>query len=140
MAGAKAIGGGIQMSVHMPFGKHRGLPLEDIPGDYLSWVLRCAEAADDWLKARIREELDRRSGRSHAQDGSESTNGHAEARGPPCDLKAVLSGLAKRWFAQLARQYHPDRALDDGKAMSVVNNAREVLDELIADELKKFTS
>jgi hypothetical protein len=120
----------------MPFGKHRGQPLENIPSDYLSWVLRKAEAADEWLKARIREEMDRRSGRGGAQAHAGAANGSAEARGPPGDLEAVLKAVAKRWFAQCARKYHPDRSLDNGAAMSVINNANELLVQIIDEELR----
>lgn len=44
----------------MPFGKHRGEALADIPSDYLRWVVRKANTADRTLKRRIHEELDRR--------------------------------------------------------------------------------
>jgi hypothetical protein len=36
-------------------------------------------------------------------------------------------------FADLARRYHPDKAQDDGKAMSVVNDANERLLALLAN-------
>jgi predicted SprT family Zn-dependent metalloprotease len=40
--------------------------------------------------------------------------------------------VVKPWFADLARRYHPDKAQDDGKAMSVVNDANERLLALLA--------
>jgi hypothetical protein len=99
-------------------------------------VLREAEAADDWLKARIRDELDRRSGRQSAQDRSGATNGHAEAPGPTQRVETVLRAVVKLWFALAARQFHPDRTADDVKAMAVVNAVRELLDRVISEELK----
>jgi hypothetical protein len=121
----------------MPFGRYRNELLEDVPSDYLTWVLREAKAADAWLKAKIRDELDRRNGRQDDDDPFGPTNGRAEARGPPDGVGAVLRAVVKRWFALGARQYHPDRAADDGKAMAVVNNLRELLDQVIDEELKK---
>ncbi|MGO9178583.1 MAG: putative quorum-sensing-regulated virulence factor [Candidatus Limnocylindrales bacterium] len=44
----------------MPWGKHRGELFEDVPSDYLRWVLREADAADVDLRHEIRNELDRR--------------------------------------------------------------------------------
>jgi hypothetical protein len=46
---------------------------------------------------------------------------------PPADWRAVY----RQWFAGLARDYHPDRTLDDGKAMKVVNDAAERLRKLL---------
>jgi hypothetical protein len=102
----------------MPFGKYRNRPLRDIPADYLQWVLHEAEAAKEWLKDAIREELERRSGR-HAQAQPQGTNGMA------------LREVVKRWFAGLARDYHPDRIGGDGREMKVLNNAHERLRKLV---------
>src|SRR4051794_18160809 len=30
----------------LPFGRHRGVPLPDVPDDYLAWVCRTFDAAD----------------------------------------------------------------------------------------------
>jgi hypothetical protein len=45
---------------------------------------------------------------------------------------AAWRSVVKQWFADLARRYHPDKAQDDGKAMSVVNDADERLVALLA--------
>jgi hypothetical protein len=39
----------------MPFGKHRGEYVEDVPHDYLRWALQSVE----WLPAYLREEMER---------------------------------------------------------------------------------
>lgn len=42
----------------MPWGKHKGTPLKDVPKDYLLWVLREADKAAPELKAEIQRVLD----------------------------------------------------------------------------------
>ncbi len=49
----------------MPFGKHRGKKLADVPSDYLRWVVAKAEMADGTIKALANEELKRRGGVPH---------------------------------------------------------------------------
>lgn len=39
----------------MPFGKHKGTALEDLPSDYLQW---CLENLDDQRNASLLEEMD----------------------------------------------------------------------------------
>jgi exodeoxyribonuclease X len=36
--------------MNMPFGKHKGEPLEDIPTDYLNWALAEATLSDDLVE------------------------------------------------------------------------------------------
>jgi len=45
--------------VRMPFGKHKGELLEEIPSDYLRWVVDNVEGKD-WLVDAAQEELDYR--------------------------------------------------------------------------------
>src|SRR5262249_45933980 len=125
----------VMSSVEMPWGKHRGMLLEDIDTGYLRWVLHEAEAAKPWLKEAVRAELERRAGHHHS--GSANGHAHADAPGPPDDLAAVLHTVVKRWFAQAAKKYHPDRCGGDGKAMSVANNLREMLEAIVNEELKR---
>jgi exodeoxyribonuclease X len=46
----------------MPFGKHRGKRLSQLPGSYLSWLLREADL-EPWLKQALEQE-ERRRGKS----------------------------------------------------------------------------
>ena len=41
----------------MPFGPYEGVPLEEIPTDYLVWVVDCCDSADQRVKRAIRREL-----------------------------------------------------------------------------------
>jgi hypothetical protein len=46
----------------MPFGKHRGAPLSELPGGYLNWL---ADKLDEWrdpFRSALAAELERRKG------------------------------------------------------------------------------
>ena len=45
--------------VAMPFGKHRGTPISDLPDDYLDWLLENVEVKDSLSKA-LESEYERR--------------------------------------------------------------------------------
>ncbi len=51
----------------MPFGKHRGELLGNVPTDYLEWVREIATT--DWLRRAIRGELNRREFRQMIESG-----------------------------------------------------------------------
>jgi hypothetical protein len=40
----------------MPFGKHRGVPIDELPNDYLMWALR-AKILEPWLDTLAEEEF-----------------------------------------------------------------------------------
>jgi len=47
--------------MRMPFGKHKGEPVEDLPTDYIEWLLREANLRDD-LAEELQNQLDMRGG------------------------------------------------------------------------------
>jgi hypothetical protein len=62
--------------------------------------------------------------------GTEGGAGRQERRTyspPSTDWRPIF----RQWFAGLARDYHPDRTLDDGKAMKIVNDAADRLRHLL---------
>jgi hypothetical protein len=101
----------------MPFGKHKGESLRDIPYDYLSWVLDNCTRIDRWLRAAIRQELDRRLD----DDGDPEP-----AYPPPADLQNVV----RAWYRRLVLKYHPDRG-GSHEAMKAINDAHEQLKQLV---------
>ena len=107
----------------MPFGKHRGRQLCDVPTSYLAWAARECLAAPPWLLAAIREELARRA---------------APRRPPPggsCPRCERIAGEINAQFRQLSLACHPDRGGDD-KVMAAVNNAYEKLRAVLPGECR----
>jgi hypothetical protein len=110
----------------MPFGKHRGWLLSDIPLDYLRWAWHTSNL-DPWLKDAVEDEL-----RRHCGGRAEPTSSAPQARvGVPV---GQVRGAVPAWFREMALRYHPDRTLDDSAAMKVINHAHERLRELFGVE------
>jgi hypothetical protein len=103
----------------MPFGKHQGQHVREVPTSYLRWVLREVETLDRWQRHAIEAELSRR---------GEGPRRHQEEAPfpPPADFRALF----RTWFAGLARDYHPDRIGGDGREMVAINDAAERLKKL----------
>ena len=94
----------------MPFGKHRGRRIEDVPEDYLCWVLDNCENISATLREAIVDVLDL---------GSRSA-GSAE----------LSVDVANVWYRRLALEFHPDHG-GNHEGMKAVNRGRELLVELI---------
>ncbi len=124
----------------MPFGKHRGQHIADVPSDYLQWAYHNATALHGWQRALIGQELERRSGRGRgdgptdddtdAPDEEEYNRGYrdglasGQAQARRSGLEAGdLEARIGRWHRRLAMTYHPDRTLDSGKVMAALNAA-----------------
>jgi hypothetical protein len=114
------------MSVEMPFGKHRGRLLSEIPEDYLEWLLTFA--SKEWLKEAVQEELDTRRSKENQQTAEEWAKGGGRGVEHP-----DLHNLFRTWFAGLARDYHPDRMGGDGRPMAAINDAAQRLRRLLED-------
>lgn len=115
--------------VRMPFGKHRGKLLGDVPVSYLAWLLReCGnmepplrDAVDAELRERMGAEPPRSPSSGVTRDGSHAV----------IELKSAI----RSWYREMALRFHPDRNVgDDGKAMSAINHGYERLRELLKIE------
>lgn len=91
------------MSRSIPFGRYRGCPLEDLPDDYLQWLLTIELRTP--LREAVREEAARR-GR-HADAGRDRHTGPAHTRRAVPDVTTV-DELVSAGLRALARKYHPD--------------------------------
>jgi hypothetical protein len=101
------------------FGKHKGVPVSDVPTGYLRWVLRECECIDPPLRAAVEDELARRGSAPSAPAGA----GHAVV---PWD------GLVARWYRELTMKWHPDRG-GSREGMQAVNDAHDRLRKLLQE-------
>jgi exodeoxyribonuclease X len=49
--------------MRMPFGKHKGKPMEDIPVDYFEWCLRELEDLSPSLRDEMQNQIDLKAGK-----------------------------------------------------------------------------
>lgn len=115
----------------MPFGRHEGQTLAEIPTGYLQWILREQITNPHWLLARVELELWTRRVRESGPRREEQQR-RAETPPPRQDAQPrtglVVADAVRRWFNKLALQYHPDRGGSD-KLMGVINHAHLLLKE-----------
>jgi hypothetical protein len=107
--------------ITMPFGKHRGEFLVDIPTNYLAWVLRDCETAEWWLREAVQVEMERRI--------HETPPARGQRRGEERTGMMQVGDIIKRWWREMALRFHPDRG-GDTKVMQAMNEAHERLKEL----------
>ena len=91
------------MVLFMPFGKHVGKPLEDVPSSYLAWLLRTCDLDDDLRRAVRNEMFVREHGRRPPQQADDQDT---PRRYPP---PANLPEIVNRWYREQAMLHHPDR-------------------------------
>jgi uncharacterized protein (DUF3820 family) len=106
----------------MPWGKHEGKRLEDVPLSYLRWVLRQCDAIPLGLRRAIRDVV------LEAEDSGTDVRGSREAdsAGPPVNWPGVL----RDWYRGLAMDYHPDRG-GSVEVMKAINEAHDRLRKLV---------
>lgn len=103
--------------MRMPWGKHAGKELEDVPEDYLVWVLDHCENASPTLRRAIR-----------AQLGLDEPESYYRPPPPPPPRSGpiVSQETVSRWYRKLALKYHPDRG-GSAEVMQAINDAKEML-------------
>ncbi len=114
----------------MPFGEHRGDPLDSIDTGYLRWWLKKMDS--DGLRAEYREAvvaiLQARGDRPPApRPPPRPEVGIASAK---LIWAAEIRSMAKAWFSQMTLKYHPDRGGSNEQQMVVLECYRSMMDEL----------
>jgi hypothetical protein len=99
----------------MPFGKYQGRELDDVPQDYLLWVLENCKKINPYLRRAILDELGIEE--SRPASGPQPPDG---AGGSPGGKE--LADIVRGWFRQLCLDYHPDRG-GSHEAMVAINEA-----------------
>jgi hypothetical protein len=100
------------VDLRMPFGKHQGKPLHDIPMAYLGWLLDQCDLRPS-LREAVQAEYTRR------LQGSNDTSGQLDIR-----------ALAQSWYRQMAMRWHPDRG-GSNTAMQAVNDGYQRLLDML---------
>jgi hypothetical protein len=108
----------------MPFGKHKGRPLYEVPSGYLVWCLDACEfiAERPWLRALVEEEWRRR-----IEDEDQSQDDEEPPRSSPSDtIRHVVTEFVRAGYRALVKQHHPDHGGDSAE-MVLVNEKAETL-------------
>lgn len=90
----------------MPFGKHKGRDLSDVPDDYLDWLFFDIELREP-LKSAVHREITKRDGLNYTP-------------------AAPDAGRIKQIYRTLAVKWHPDKG-GTTEAMQAVNEFYEAL-------------
>jgi hypothetical protein len=102
--------------MNMPFGRYKGLPLEELPDDYLAWL---AGRADLWEPLR------------HAVDTEQAQRlGRADFQIHTAD-RQIAKRIVEAGRRSLAKAEHPDRG-GDVLVMQRVNMVADLLLEQLA--------
>jgi len=140
--------------MRMPFGKHSGAEIKDLPGDYLKWLYEEVHILSEPLWKKIHQEYARRWGRKKAErfrlerHGQRKPTRHRRPRkqqrqeqatpksrrGPVQEIAdsqpQLFRELIEAGYRTLAKRYHPDVAPGDTAAaekMRLLNRIMETL-------------
>jgi uncharacterized protein (DUF3820 family) len=85
-------------SVSLSFGKHKGVPLADVPSGYLEWALAEGVLRTDTLRRAVQAELARResSGETAPQDPVRSPLLKGDASAAPSNFDGAGPGRPRR--------------------------------------------
>lgn len=108
--------------MQMPFGKHRGEEIDDIPEDYLFWCLRNLENLTPWLRENMEVSLEHRRSRKMPEPPQQTCR---------TDRGAVLS-LVNMVHKEMTFRFHPDRG-GSNEAMKAVQAYVERLRSLVQE-------
>ena len=116
--------------MEMPWGKYRGEDLEDIPDDYLTWVLDNCER----ISPTLRRAIEIRLGLARDPPRPPPSSSPHPSSGGNATARDTLDRVIRAWHRMMTMKYHPDRG---GKVdhMQLVNEGAELLRKLQNDLL-----
>jgi len=109
--------------VNMPFGKHRGQPLEEVPTSYLQWLLDNCD-----LRPQLQEAVEEELGQRWSQPPPEPVYAIAEL--------SPWEEVVRTWHREMALRFHPDRG-GSAEVMKALNHAADRLKELFREQTEE---
>lgn len=120
------------MGLRMPFGKHKGMPIENIPDDYLMYIIDWMDSdASNWMshtRKRLFDELDEemlRRKKGTPLPSSSSTTGLV------CSSVArkLLPEFVKTGYRAMSLKLHPDKG-GSAEDFVALKELKDALDKL----------
>jgi hypothetical protein len=99
----------------MPWGKHKGEPISNVPSTYLCWTIEETDIGEPYL-TEIRDEIALRLGLEPPVTISRLS--------PPADLAREVAEMVAAGFRARSARLHPDHQGGDVRAMQKLNAAR----------------
>jgi hypothetical protein len=117
------------MGIRMPFGKHKGIVLENLPVDYLDWVLGWMDSEDSgWMSYSrkrlfdaMEDEWDRRQSGTRPKEVAKSKMSAA--------ARSLKSEFIKSGYRAMSLKYHPDKG-GTSEQMIALKELKEALEKL----------
>jgi hypothetical protein len=106
----------------VPFGKHKGAPVESIPTGYLEWLQTVAKRAD------LREAMEAGLSARHAERTGTVDSRPLAALSP--DARQLAAAIVRRGFRMLASEVHLDHSGSD-EGMRDLNAAHAALQRVV---------
>jgi hypothetical protein len=106
----------------MPFGKHQGWDLTEVPTNYLLWLTRKQPPLYGWLAAAVAEEL-------RARRGDRQSRSWPTPSVSSCPDRELAAEIITAGHHVLTRKWHPDVG-GSGEVMTRVNVVSEWLKKM----------
>lgn len=113
----------------MPFGKHKGEHVNDVPLDYLMWVVENCDLRSETLAAAIHARIHGRQSRTSSSHSPPPPPPPPRPDPGPGTGIATIEKVVRAWHHQMTKKYHPDRGGSQTE-MLVVNEGAELLKQL----------
>ena len=112
--------------MRMPFGKHRGVELRDLPDDYVNWLIGLDDLREPF-RTNIFIEHDRRTTQQHDSSWSMGSGNRRQLVG---EVQVMAQEIVSAGYRALSRRHHPDAGGSHEK-MLLVNRAAKHLREVV---------
>lgn len=119
------------VSIRMPFGKHKGTPIVNLPTDYLDWLLDWMDSEESgWMsnsRKRLFDELDEEYQRR--KTGQRPTKVMKTKFAIGDDARKMLPEFIKSGYRAMALKIHPDKG-GTAEQMVALRELKEALEKL----------